>query len=104
MATNAEGESSAGEEAAATTAPDRPAAPLPPFLTANGPTEIQLSWAAPKGHGGAISAYRLERQLSGAGDAWEELSTDGTQTMATVPKGETTETVVFHVTAQNSAG
>lgn len=48
MATNAEGESSAGEEAAATTAPDRPAAPLPPFLTANGPTEIQLSWAAPK--------------------------------------------------------
>ena len=73
------------------------------------------------------------RQLSGAGDAWEELPTDGTQTMATVrqrgqawtssvasfdtdamttvptpprqvPKGETAETVVFRVTAQNSAG
>ena len=44
------------------------------------------------------------RQLSGAGDAWEELPTDGTQIMATVPKGETAETVVFRVTAQNSAG
>ena len=43
IATNAEGDSSNGEESIATTLADRPAAPAPPTLTGNNPTTVKVT-------------------------------------------------------------
>ena len=102
-ATNGEGDSSNGEEAAFTTAAERPSTPAPPVLYQTTGSELTLSWAEPDANGAAITSYELQRQAQGHA-AWETVAADVAGTTASVAKGEEEETLFFRVIATNAAG
>ena len=82
-----------------------PGAPTGLTATANGQTQINLSWSAPASDGGsAITGYRIE--VSANGSAWRDLETDtGSTSTSYSHTGLTTETTRhYRVSAINSVG
>ena len=93
---------SATTEAAPAT---RPGAPTGLTATADGQTEIDLSWTAPSSDGGAdITGYRIE--VSTGGSSWSDLVADtGSTTTSYSHTGLTAgATRHYRVSAINSAG
>ena len=82
-----------------------PGAPTGLTATANGQTQIDLSWSAPASDGGAaITGYRIE--VSADGSAWSDLDADtGSTTTNHSHTGLTAGTTRhYRVSAINSAG
>ena len=82
-----------------------PGAPTGLTATANGQTQIDLSWSAPASDGGAaITGYRIE--VSADGSAWSDLDADtGSTTTSHSNTGLTAGTTRhYQVSAINSAG
>ena len=82
-----------------------PGAPTGLTATANGQTQIDLSWSSPASDGGAaITGYRIE--VSADGSAWSDLDADtGSTTTSRSHTGLTAGTTRhYRVSAINSAG
>ena len=82
-----------------------PSAPQNLTATANGQTQIDLSWSAPSSDGGAaITGYRIE--VSESGSTWSDLEADtGSTTTSYSHTGLTAGTTRhYRVSAINSAG
>ena len=82
-----------------------PGAPTDLTATANGQTQIDLSWTAPSDNGGAaISGYRIE--VSTNGSSWSDLeaNTDSTSTTYSHTGLMAGNTRHYRVSAINSAG
>ena len=82
-----------------------PGAPTGLTATANGQTQIDLSWSAPASDGGAaITGYRIE--VSANGSAWNDLEADtGSVSTSYSHTGLTAGTTRhYRVSAVNSAG
>ena len=82
-----------------------PSAPQNLTATANGQTQIDLSWSAPSSDGGsAITGYRIE--VSADGSTWSDLEADtGSTTTSYSHTGLTAgSTRHYRVSAINSAG
>ena len=87
----------------ATTAPDPPTSLS---ATANGETQIDLSWTAPAADGGsAITGYKIEWSADGS-DPWAALSDDTESTDTTYADTDLTAGTTQHyrVSAINSVG
>ena len=84
---------------------DEPGAPTGLTATADGQTEIDLSWTAPSDDGGAaITGYRIE--VSTNGSSWSDLvaDTDSTTTSYSHTSLTAGTTRHYRVSAINSAG
>ena len=105
-AINSEGTGPVSNVADATTdAPTKPGAPTGLTATANGQTQIDLSWTAPSDDGGAdISSYRIE--VSTDGSSWSDLVANTNSTATSYSHTGLTENSTRHyrVSAINSAG
>ena len=107
-AINSAGTSPASNTDSATTAAapaTRPGAPTGLTATADGQTQIDLSWTAPSDDGGAsITGYRIE--VSTDGSSWSDLVADtGSTTTSYSHTGLTAGTTRhYRVSAINSAG
>ena len=105
-AINSEGTGPISNVANATTdAPTKPGAPTGLTATANGQTQIDLSWAAPSNDGGAdITGYRIE--VSEDNSTWTDLvaSTNSTSTSYSHTDLDAGSTRHYRVSAINSAG
>ena len=89
-----------------TVAPTAPSAPTGLTATADGTTEIDLSWTAPSSDGGAaISGYRIEVSTDG-GTTWSNLVADTGSTATTYSQAgfSAGDTRYYRVSAINSAG
>ena len=89
----------------ASTTPTAPGAPTGLTATADGQTEIDLSWTAPSDNGGAaITGYKVE--VSSDGSSWSDLDsdTDSTSTSYTHTGLTAGSTRYYRVSAINSAG
>ena len=89
-----------------TVAPTAPGAPTGLTATADGTTEIDLSWTAPSSDGGAaISGYRIEVSTD-AGTTWSNLVADTGSTATTYSQAgfSAGDTRYYRVSAINSAG
>ena len=83
----------------------RPGAPTGVTATADGRTEIDLSWSAPSDNGGAnITGYRIE--VSTNGSSWSDLVADTNSTRTSYSHTGLTEGSSWHyrVSAINSEG
>ena len=83
----------------------KPGAPTGLTATADGPTEIDLSWTAPSDDGGAaITGYRIE--VSTDGSSWSDLvaNTNSTATSYSLTGLTAWSTRHYRVSAINSAG
>ena len=92
-------------DSATTTTAAKPGAPTGLTATANGQTQIDLSWTAPSNDGGAtIAGYKIEVSTDGA--SWSDLVTDtGSTTTSYSHTGLTAgSTRHYRVSAINSAG
>ena len=88
-----------------TTTATRPGAPSGLTATANGQTQIDLSWSSPRNTGGSpITGYRIE--VSEDGSNWRHLESDtGTTTTSHSHTGLTAgSTHYYRVSAINSGG
>ena len=86
-------------------APSAPGKPTSLTATAEGQTEIDLSWTAPSDDGGAaITGYRIE--VSTNGSSWSDLAADTGSTSASYSHTGLTagSTRHYRVSAINSAG
>ena len=105
-AINSEGAGTASNVANADTdAPAKPSKPTGLSATADGQTEIDLSWTAPSDDGGAdITGYRIE--VSTDGSSWSDLvaNTNSTATSYTHTGLTAESTRHYRVSAINSAG
>ena len=105
-AINSEGTGSVSNVANATTdAPTKPGAPTRLTATANGQTQIDLSWTAPSDDGGAdITGYRIE--VSTDGSSWSDLVANTNSTATSYSHTGLTENSTRHyrVSAINSVG
>ncbi len=84
---------------------DEPGAPTGLTATADGQTEIDLSWTAPSDNGGAdITGYKIE--VSTDGSSWSDLAADTRSTTTSYSHTSLTEGTTRHyrVSAINSAG
>ncbi|MYK67229.1 MAG: fibronectin type III domain-containing protein [Gemmatimonadetes bacterium] len=106
-AINSVGKSPASNVASETTPADPPGAPTHLMATANGPTQIDLSWRAPVDDGGAdITAYRIWFSVNN-GQTWSLLtgSTGSAATTWSDMRGlEPATTRHYRVAAINRAG
>ena len=90
---------------ATTDAPTKPDTPTGLTATANGQTQIDLSWTVPSDDGGAaISGYRIE--VSDSGSSWSDLvaNTGSDSTSYTHTGLDAGSTRHYRVSAINSAG
>ena len=105
-AINSAGTGSASNVATATTTQTQPpGAPANLTATANGQTQIDLSWSEPASDGGAaITGYRIE--VSTDGSAWSDLVADTGSTATSYSHTGLTsgDTRHYRVSAINSAG
>ena len=105
-AINSEGTGPASDSDSATTdAATKPGKPTGLTATADGQTEIDLTWTAPSDDGGAdISGYRIE--VSTNGTSWSDLvaDTDSTSTSYSHTGLTAGNTRHYRVSAINSAG
>ena len=107
-AINSAGTGSASNTDSATTEaapPTKPGAPTGLSATADGQTEIDLSWTAPSSDGGAvITGYRIE--VSTGGSSWSDLVADTVSTATSYSHTGLTagSTRYYRVSAINSAG
>ncbi len=84
---------------------DEPGAPTGLTATADGQTEIDLSWTAPSDNGGAdITGYKIE--VSTDGSSWSDLAADTRSTTTSYSHTSLTAGTTRHyrVSAINSAG
>ena len=106
-AINSEGTGMASDSDSATTdsAVTKPGAPTGLTATANGQTEIDLSWTAPSDNGGAaIAGYRVEASANGS--SWSNLVADTGSTSTSYRHSGLTagSTRHYRVSAINSVG
>jgi hypothetical protein len=90
----------------ATTDADVPDAPTSLTATADGHAEIDLSWSAPAGDGGAsITGYQIEREV-GIGNGWSTLVADTSSTSTTYEDSSVDpgQEYNYRVSAINSVG
>ena len=107
-AINSVGTSLASSTVSATTDSAAPTFPDPPTgltATANGQTQIDLSWTAPQSDGGAaITGYRIE--VSADGSTWSDLAADTSSTSTSYNHTGLTagSTRYYRASAINSVG
>ena len=97
--------SASGADSATTDAATAPGAPTGLTATADGQTEIDLSWTAPSDNGGAdITGYRIESSTDGSSWSDLEANTNSTGTSYSQTGLDAGSTRHYRVSAINSAG